>query len=425
MPINKIKLYTDELKLGMYVSELDRAWVDTPFMFQGFMIEDVETLDQLREHCDFVFVDKELSRPEIVPLLTAVIQGVAKRKRPARRPPVKASGKGFSETSFRRALLRSYRIYREARLWVDVLLDDSRLGNSIDTDTARGLVAQLADQVIQNADALVWLTHLKKRDEYTANHCLNVCILALTFGRCLGLDGDLLKRLGLGALLHDIGKLRVPEAILNKPGRLTKEEFLIMMSHPQEGHALLADDHSLAPDTLDVILHHHERLDGRGYPAGLAEEQISLITRVTSIVDVYDAVTSDRCYHDAIPPAEALEKLFQWAPGNYDVSLLEAFIKCIGIYPIGSLVRLASGEMGMVVATDEGRRLKPIVMLLRSPDGEPYPVRRFINLSSAVWEQTGSPMSIDEVLDPREYGIDVPAILKEELRLSASQAPTL
>jgi putative nucleotidyltransferase with HDIG domain len=414
----KIKLYTDELHLGMYVSELDRAWIDTPFLFQGFLINHQEELEQLKKHCDFVFVDKALSRPEVSPLLKASSQ---------RRPP-KATGKRkpsapqrFTEANFRQSLARSYRVYRDARGWIDTMLGDCRLGKSVDTHQARHLVTQLAEQVIQNADALVWLTHLKKRDQYTATHCINVCILALTFGRELGLDDEALHRLGLGALLHDIGKLRVPDAILNKPGRLTEDEFNIMMTHPQEGHALLADDHSLERDTLDIILHHHERLDGGGYPFGLGEEAISLLTRITTIVDVYDAVTSDRCYHDAIPPARALESLFKWAPGNYDVSLLESFIKCIGIYPIGSVVRLVSQDVGVVVASDQGRRLKPIVMLVQNGEGKPYPTRRFINLSSAIWERSGAPMSIQEVLEPRTQGIDVKALLMEELRISANQ----
>lgn len=415
---NKIKLYTDELKIGMYVSELDRAWLDTPFLFQGFLIRHIDELEQLQKHCDFVFVDRELSRPEVSPLLTAS----SHRRHPAK--GVARGQKQFTEASFRHSLVNSFRIYRDARGWIDTMLEDCRLGNSVDTNKARDLVSRLAEQVIQNADALVWLTHLKKRDEYTATHCINVCILALTFGRSLGLDNEALNLLGLGALLHDIGKLRVPERILNKPGRLTESEFNIMMTHPQEGHALLANDHSLELETLNIILHHHERLDGRGYPFGLPEHRISPLTRITSIVDVYDAVTSDRCYHDAIPPALALEKLFQWAAGNYDVGLLEGFIKCIGIYPIGSVVRLVSNEVGVVVATDQGRRLKPIVMLLRNSEGKPYATRRFVNLSSAIWERNGVPLTIADVLEPRALGIDVKALLEEELRVSATQLAT-
>ena len=416
---NKIKLYTDELKIGMYVSELDRAWIDTPFLFQGFLISQHEELEQLQKHCDFVFVDRELSRPEVSPLLKVSSLRRHPPKNGAKRVP--PGHKRFTEADFRHSLVSSFRVYRDARGWIDTMLEDSRLGNSVDTHTARGLVTRLAEEVIQNADALVWLTHLKKRDQYTATHCINVCILALTFGRSLGLDGETLNRLGLGALLHDIGKLRVPERILNKPGRLTESEFNIMMTHPQEGHALLANDHSLELDTLNIILHHHERLDGRGYPFGLAEHEISLLVRITSIVDVYDAITSDRCYHDAIPPARALENLFKWAPGNYDVGLLESFIKCIGIYPIGSVVRLVSNEVGVVVASDQGRRLKPIVMLVKNSEGKPYAARRFVNLSSAIWERNGVPLSINEVLEPRAHGIDVKALLQEELHASDIQ----
>jgi putative nucleotidyltransferase with HDIG domain len=413
--VNKIRVYTSELKEGMYVSELDRPWIDTPFLFQGFMVQDNQEINELRELCEYVFVDKERSRSEVAAHLLAATKTTENRKGPKRR------SSRFSEASFRQNLLRSYKVYRDARGWIDTMLEDSRLGESVDTKTARKLVTQLADQVIQNADALVWLTHLKSRDEYTATHCINVCILALTFGRSIGLDDESLHKLGMGALLHDIGKMQVPDEILNKPGRLSKAEFETMMAHPSLGHAMLVDDHDLDEESLHVVLHHHERLDGEGYPKGLSEEEIPLLTRVASIVDVYDAITSDRCYHDAISPAQALENLFKWANGNFDVSLLEQFIKCLGIYPIGSVVRLNTNEVGVVVATDADHRIKPIVLLAMNGEGKAYMPRRLMNLSSAIWEESGKPMQIEEVLQPGSLGVRIKEILSEELHYSEAQ----
>lgn len=419
---NKVRVFCGDLQIGMYVSELDRPWVETPFLFQGFTVENDQDIHDLREHCEYVYVDAEKSRPDLIERIRASAKP-AEESLTSKIKRVTAPLR-FTESNFRHSLVKSYAVYKDARGWIDIMLEDSRLGRSIDTETARDLVTRLADQVIQNPDALVWLTHLKSRDEYTATHCINVCILALTFGRCLGLEEQALNQLGLGALLHDLGKMRVPNAILNKPGRLTKDEFEVIMKHPVAGHAMLKDDKHLDDASLHIVLHHHERLDGEGYPRGLSEAEIPLLTRISSIVDVYDAITSDRCYHDGVAPAVGLENLFKWARGNFDVALLEGFIKCLGIYPIGSVVRLNSGEVGIVVATDADRRLKPIVLAVKSPEGKVYQPRRLVNLSSAIWEQTGKPLSIAEVLHPGAFGLDIKRILQDELQLSTEQVST-
>lgn len=413
---NKIRVYATELKIGMYVSELDKPWVDAPFLFQGFMIQDVDEINQPHEYCEYVYVDKVRSRPDVAARLLAFSSTPASKKVVSRRRITST----FSEVSFRQSLLQSHKVYQAARGWIDTMLKDSRLGGSVDTKKARVLVTQLADEVIQNPDALVWLTHLKMRDEYTATHCINVCILALTFGRTLGIDDGPLHKLGMGALLHDIDKMQVPDEILNKPGRLSKEEFEIMMGHPSHGHAMLVDDHDLDAESLHVVLHHHERLDGGGYPQGLSEADIPMLTRITSIVDVYDAITSDRCYHDGVSPALAMENLFKWSKGNFDISLLEKFIKCLGIYPIGSVVRLNTGEVGVVVSTDEDHRVRPIVLLAMNADGKAYQPRRLVNLSSEVWEKSGSLLTIEEVLQPGSLGIGIRDIVLEELNYSES-----
>ncbi len=404
----------------MYVAELDRPWTDTPFLFQGFVLREADEIAVLCEHCEYVYVDREQSRPDVAARLVS-LRSVSE----ARPPRAGVSRKsGFREVEFRRSLTRSHAIYRDARGWIDQMLEDSRLGNSVDTDQARALVTQLADEVIRNPDALVWLTYLKSRDEYTATHCMNVCILALTFGRCLALEEEALHQLGLGALLHDLGKMQVPDEVLNKPGRLTEEEFAIMKRHPGLGFAMLRDDKNIDKASLHIVLHHHERLDGRGYPRGLDEKRIPLLTRISSIVDVYDAITSDRCYHDGVAPAQALENLFKWAPGNFDVTLLEGFIKCIGIYPIGSVVRLSTGEVGIIVASDECNRLKPILLIVQNAEGKPMEQRRLINMASASWEKGEAPLTIEQVLEPKAVGVDIKAVLLEELNLAKNLPPS-
>ncbi|MBL1275434.1 MAG: HD-GYP domain-containing protein [Ectothiorhodospiraceae bacterium] len=421
----KIQVYTSDLKIGMYVADLDRPWVDTPFLFQGFSLTGVEEINDLSQFCEYVFVDVELSTKGLMEHLLSYRFTVASKKKSKKRPPKRKNSVQFSEKEFRQALMDSFRVYKDARGWIDTMLDDCRLGKSVDTTKARELVVRLADEVITNPDALVWLTHLRSRDEYTATHCMNVCILALTFGRALDLDDKQLHKLGMGALLHDIGKMRVPDEILNKPGRFTEKEFDIIKMHPSIGHTMLMNDNELDMESLHIVLHHHERLDGGGYPSGMSELEIPLLTRIASIVDVYDAITSDRCYHDGVAPAQALENLFAWAKGNFDVSLLEKFIKCLGIYPIGTVVRLNTQDVGLVVATDVGHRIKPIVLLTTSADGKPYLPRRLLNLSSAVWEETDSPVSIVGVLEPGSLGIELKTILQEELNYSLNTVSSI
>lgn len=406
----KVRVYTADLKEGMYVAELDRPWVDTPFLFQGFVIQNDEDIEELRTHCEFVYVDGELSTPKSSPhLLTS-------KKKPSEDKQITSSTS--SKTGFRKKLTESYGVYKDARKWIDTMLHDVRLGHSVDTKKARALVTQLADQVIKNPNALTWLTYLKERDEYTAMHCINVCILALRFGRELNLDKDSLHKLGMGTLLHDIGKMKVPDEVLNKPARLTKEEFEIIKAHPSDGHAMLVNENDIDQASLHIVLHHHERLDGGGYPDGLSGEEIPLLTRISSIVDVYDAITSDRCYHDGVAPSIALENLFKWASGNFDVSLLEKFIKCLGIYPVGSVVQLSSGEVGVVVSTDEDRRLKPTLLLILDSEGKAYDQRPLINLSSDMWEKSGKSLTIKKVFEPRTKGINIKSILRDELQLT-------
>lgn len=411
---NKIRVDPVDLKLGMYIVELDRPWLDSPFLFQGFTLSKDEDINELRSLCKYVYVDMALSDAglPISPPSTSPDCVSEKSSQKLQKAP------NFSEIEFRKSLTGAYYIYKDARRWVDTMLEDARLGESIDTEKARALVVALADQVITNPDALVWLTHLRNRDEYTATHCINVCILALSFGRDLGLNEQQLHQLGMGALLHDIGKMRVPDEVLNKPGVLTVAELEIMKGHPAHGHAMLVGDHKLDKESLHIVLHHHERLDGKGYPGGLVEMDIPLLTRIASIVDVYDAITSDRCYHDGVAPALALENLFRWSTGNYDVSLLEEFIKCLGIYPIGSVVRLNTDAVGVVVATDEGHRVKPIVLLAIDANGKDYLPRRLVNLGSGVWEKSGQMLSIVEVLAPGSLGIELTTIVQEELSYS-------
>ncbi len=277
-------------------------------------------------------------------------------------------------------------------------------------------MSELADQILTNQHALVWLTFLKSRDEYTANHCVNVCILALSFGRCLGVNKQQLKQLGLGGLLHDLGKMQIPDNILNKPGKLTTEEFETMKQHPELGFRLLKDEKNLPMEVLDIVLHHHERKQAHGYPDKLTKDNIPLLTQIISIIDVYDAITSDRCYHDGISPHDALNSIYKWAEKDFDKELIESLILCLGIYPIGSLVELNNGMVGVVISASQSARLRPMIMLVLDKNKRYFKKRKILNLANPRWRQGARAIEIDQILSPNSYDINIKQIIEEESR---------
>lgn len=407
----KVKVDSCDIKMAMYIAELDKPWIESPFLFQGFPVNTDEEIEQLRELCDYVYVDTERTPFDVRPSLN-VLNKIASKQPNIPIESEKSDNEEFS--NYKKQLIYAKKLRDKTRDYIDHVLDDVRMGKSVNTKDARIIVTNLVDSIVSSPDASMWLTHLKKRDEYTAIHSVNVCILTITFGRAIGVDKKDLINLGLGALLHDIGKMKTPLEILNKEGKLTKDEFTIMMRHPYEGYSVLKEDKNMSPESLEIILSHHERLDGSGYPGNITEVKITYFTRIVSIVDVYDAITSDRVYHDGISPHDALNKLFQWMPGKYDKELMEKFIKTIGIYPIGSIVELKSGHVGMVAKFDEKNKLRPVIMLLLDKNKKSYSQRKMINTSNPMWRKKNYSVEIKRIVEAKEYGINVNAILLGE-----------
>lgn len=399
------KLAVCDLAIGMYVAELDRPWLESPFLFQGFPIRTQDELQQLQECCEYVYVDKgqsvnwpaeQASDNLMTPPPNFATGGV--NRKPQR---IKYRDKaGFSET-----LPDAVQLYNGAKGYIDALFDDVRLGHSIDTENARRLADRMAENIVQNENALVWLTQLKNRDEYTSLHSINVCVLSLLFGRYLGLNESQLQRLGLGALLHDLGKMCVPNATLNKPGRLDANEKVEMRRHPEHGYQLLKDTQDMHPAVLEIVRSHHERVDGTGYPQGLKGKAINQYALIVSIVDVYDAVTSDRAYHLGISPHEALNMIYGWATKTFPRELVESFIQCLGIYPIGSLVELENGEVGVVMTVNRTQRLNPILTLVLDRQKKPFSEPKLINME--LQQKQRDNFKIKRILESSAYGIDV------------------
>ena len=409
----KVKIDVNDLEHGMFVSELDRPWTETPFLLQGVLIESREDIAEFQRLCEYVYIDVERSREMIAPKLRSLAAKPLASEKP-KSNEVSLQVVEREQEAFRKELKVARKIHHRTRGYIDQLLDDVRLGNSLDTDTARELVGEMADNISRSPNAMLWLTHMKKRDEYTSIHCMNVCILALTFGRTMGLERKQLDMLGLGALLHDIGKMHVPLEILNKPGRLTDEEFDIVKSHSMSGYNLLRQKQDMPGEVLDIVRSHHERINGRGYPDGLTADFIGLLVQITSIVDVYDAITSDRCYHDGIAPHDALKNMFDWAGDNFDADLVEKFIRCLGIYPIGSMVELNTGHIGIVVSASEKARLRPIILVVINRNGERYDIPRLLNLAHPQWSKKENLLEVKRIVSSHETDLDMHQIVGNE-----------
>ncbi len=405
-----------DLALGMYVCELDRPWRETPFLFQGFQISSKEEIEALRRHCQYVYIETEIEDDpasqtrawKTSKRATALHEETRERAnlRVQKEPsPGERLKRVYQDQTTLEEEARAIReTHERAVTLIYTIMEDVQLGKSIDTAGAKRIVASMARSVLRNPDALVCFTHLKNKDDYTALHCLRVCILALALGRHLGFDEEDINLLGIGALLHDIGKMRVPSAILNKPGRLTEREFEIMKSHVPLGVEILRRTGRLSNSTIAVARLHHERYSGHGYMDNLKGDQISIFGLIGAIVDVYDAMTSDRIYREGISALDALKNMYERRWKDFHAGLVEQFIQCIGIFPIGSVVVLNSNEVGVVRTLNRTQRLKPQVALVLKPDKTRYSATKTIDLAETM-TPAGKPYEIAKIVPPAHYGI--------------------
>ena len=354
------RIAVDELRFGMYIAELDRPWTDTPFMFQGFVLSTQQQLDALKKYCSSVLVDVERS---------PVLQPAAPRAAYPERAPVEQEiGAAKSAYTGGHELVRH-------------LIAAVRVGRALDAVQLRSAVSAMAESVLRNPDALLLFSQLRSKGEYTESHALDVAIYMLTFGRFLQLEPAQVEFLGYLGLLQDVGKLRLPKELLEKHGRLTIEEFELAKLHVSYSVEILRATPGLPGDLARAAALHHERHDGSGYPKGLRGSEIGMIGSIAAIVDTFDALTVKRPYADAVSPSTAISMLYKWRGLFYDAHLVEQFIRCIGIFPVGSLVELNTGEVGVVIAQNLTRRLLPRVMVIRDAEGNPAAPHKLLDLA--------------------------------------------
>jgi HD-GYP domain-containing protein (c-di-GMP phosphodiesterase class II) len=419
--LNTLKIYADDLDIGMYVSGLDRPWLGTPFLTQGFCIEDQAEIDRLQEYCEYVLVDSHRSRQP---------GGLLQRKMRTdrHRPTAADKADGRRRVPVERIFEgRTIKPYQDHSVWeeehprakaalsiltadLNGIFEQVSDGGKINVIKLKKSVEPIVDSISRNPDAALWVARLKRHDSYTYQHSLGSAIWSVSLGRQLGLPKHDLRSLAMGCMLMDVGKLRVDPALLQAERELTLEEAAQMAGHVDYGLEIIKDSGVINQDVIDMVAHHHERFDGSGYPNGLTQDRIPAFARIAAIVDTYDAITSKRSYAQPISPSDAIRMLYKSRDAEFQAELVEAFIQAIGIYPAGTLVELSSGEVGVVVAEYRSRRLRPKVMLLLDASKAPLPTSRIVDLQQTAPDESAASLSISKSLEPDAYGIDLTRI---------------
>jgi len=400
----KKEVPVDQLQFGVYISELDRPWTDTPFLFQGFVLEDEKQLETLKKYCKKVYVDPEKTTdlPE--------------------RSQLKTGPVGKKPDSVLASITR--KVIYEEKVSVDVelpaaraaqtktevalrdVLDTVRAGKVIDAPRVREAVTSMTDSVVRNPDAMLLLSKMKEKSDYTHDRAIGVSIYMITFGRFLQLPREQLDLLGMLGLLQDVGKMRLPAGLLEKKGALTEEERKLLRSHLEESVAVLKETAGLPPELSALAALHHERFDGSGYPEGLKGPEIGLFGSIAGMIDCFDALTRQRPYADALSPSNALSKLYDWRDVQFDGSLVQQLIQCIGIYPVGAAVELNTGEIGIVIAQNLVRRLQPRVMVVLDAKGNPIRPQKILDLVKEPKAGPDLPYRIKRTLEKGSVAID-------------------
>ncbi|MDD5274506.1 MAG: HD-GYP domain-containing protein [Methylovulum sp.] len=412
-----IEISTKDLKIGMFVAHLDRPWLETTFLLQGLLIENTKQIEQLQHLCETVKIDEEQSS-------AAITFEPFKFKSSAEKPK---GGQPYSprevtnnnKKRFEEEMNAARDVYENTSVSLNKVLNNFRLKEYISIPEVKSSVEAVISSVAHNPNALLLLTNLRSKRQDTVTHSVNVCIFSTMFGRYLALNNEQLSQLGQAAVLHDVGEAKVSDAILGKHNcGLTLEESAQLQMHTQYGAEMLGKIEGMPGEVAEVALSHHERVDGKGYPRQLKGTEISLLSRIVAIVDAYEQVTNNANPEIQLPCSEALKSIYSMRDTFFDGELVEGFIKCLGIYPVGSVVELSNHTVGIVIAVKQDKHLYPTVMVLRDKNGVITHPPQIINLDR-FRDHDGKPvLFINKVINPSTVGIDLSEYIVRELGIN-------
>ncbi|HET7922971.1 MAG TPA: HD-GYP domain-containing protein [Gammaproteobacteria bacterium] len=421
--VNQSRVETSELEVGMYVTRLDRPWTETPFLFQGFFIRSADDIEELRRYCQHVFIDVEQSgavadtgnkadtpRQESPAQGERTITGVTSLRYPS--PRQTAGGGHSNRTVYTPALpveqemKAARKAHSDATKAVQEILTTLQSGGQLDIELAQQTVEPMVESVLRNPDAMVWLSRMKQHDSYSYHHSVGCSIWGIAFARHLGLDRQALYEIGLGCMLFDVGKTRLPQDLLSKPAALSATEQRVVRNHVDYSVAILENTAGITSRIISMVHSHHERHDGSGYPDGLKGNKIPTFAKIAGMVDCYDALTSIRPYAKQRSPYEAVREIYTWRNNLFQTEVVEQFMQAVGAFPTGSLVELSSGAVGVVIAQNEARRLRPKLMLVLDEHKKKLRHFEMLDLLNDNQWQNVEQLWIEKCLEPGAYGID-------------------
>jgi HD-GYP domain-containing protein (c-di-GMP phosphodiesterase class II) len=404
--ISELRISARGLELGMFVSRLDRPWIETPFPLEGLKLKSQSEIEKLQRICSYVFIDTARgSSPDLRFIEHSESDLVADARE---QDEVAALRKAHwtIKSDFTEELKTAGVAKGVLERGIAEVMTDLQDGRHLDLQKLKDGVEAMVDSVVRNPSAFTWLKEMKRRDSYMYHHALGCSIWAASFGRHLGLEKAELQTLAMGGLLCDVGKIRLPPELLTKQEDLTGSEAALVMLHVEHGLEILAEVQGVSPKIIEIVATHHERHDGSGYPRGLAGNDIPIYGRIMGLVDSYEAMTTIRPYAKSRAPHKAVAELYEHRGTLYQAELVEQFIQTSGIYPIGTLVELSSGEVGVITAVHSLKRLRPSVMVLLDQDKMPLPKFRTLDLSLDEFDAEGHLVSVKGGLPAGAYNID-------------------
>lgn len=423
--------------MGMFVAELDRPWLGTPFLTQGFVVSSLSEIKKLRELCNFVFVEKagrqwagkrdpfaqgNVGNAFSSAKSTTGVFTQAQQRKPSLAATINERQAHVPTSSFFGELNNARRLYLVSRKTMAELLNQARNDNRIDVTLAAKLVAGLVRSMLRHPDPLMYLTHTKDAGKYLLEHCLHVAILSVNFARVLRLDEKDMLRLGVHGLLADLGMIRLPLDLLSKVEKLGPEEMRVVSGHPELGRDVLMNSEGGARFASDAVMNHHERMDREGYPRGIDAKTLPQISRIISIVDAYDAMTSPRAYAEEKSPLQALQQIYRNRGKQFDEEFALEFIHSIGPYPPGTLVELQNGAIAIVLTSAPKQRQLPVISILLGPEKQPQ-APQTIDLSMLDMSDSSRGMMILRVLRNGEHGINLMTLPLETLEAPVAAQP--